>query len=153
MGALELKIPPPAVSVLVAIMMWGISRLTPPLPVSGLMRGVVAVLLVLTGACIGIAGVVAFRRGKTTINPMKPQTTSALISSGIYRYSRNPMYVGILFALVAWAAFLSSAWALIGPVAFVLYINRFQIEPEERILASMFGAAYADYKSAVRRWL
>jgi protein-S-isoprenylcysteine O-methyltransferase Ste14 len=153
MGALELKIPPPAVTALVAVMMWGISRLTLPLEVPGLIRVVVAVLLVLTGACIGIAGVVAFRRGKTTINPMRPQTTSALISSGIYRFSRNPMYVGILFALVAWAIFLSSAWAMIGPVAFVLYINRYQIEPEERVLASMFGAAYADYKSAVRRWL
>jgi protein-S-isoprenylcysteine O-methyltransferase Ste14 len=153
MGTLELKIPPPAVSALVAAIMWGISRLTVPLEVPGLIRVVVAVLLVLTGACIGIAGVVAFRHGKTTINPMKPQTTSTLISSGIYRFSRNPMYVGILFALAAWAIFLSSTWAMIGPVAFVLYINRFQIEPEERVLAGMFGAAYADYKSAVRRWL
>jgi protein-S-isoprenylcysteine O-methyltransferase Ste14 len=153
MGALELRIPPPAVTALVAVIMWGISRLTLPLEVPGLIRVVVAVVLVLTGACIGIAGVVAFRRGKTTINPMRPQTTSALISSGIYRFSRNPMYVGILFALVAWAIFLSSAWAMLGPVAFVLYINRFQIEPEECVLAGMFGAAYADYKSAVRRWL
>ena len=63
------------------------------------------------------------------------------------------MYVGMLFALVAWAIFLSSVWALLGPVAFVLYINRFQIEPEERVLTAMFGADYAKYKSAVRRWL
>ena len=153
MGALELKIPPPVVTALLAVMMWGISLVTPPFEVPGLIRVVVAALLVLTGACISIAGVVAFQRAKTTVNPMKPETTSALVESGIYRRSRNPMYVGILFMLVAWAIFLSSAWALIGPAVFVLYINRFQIEPEERVLASLFGAAYADYKSAVRRWL
>jgi protein-S-isoprenylcysteine O-methyltransferase Ste14 len=153
MGVLELKIPPPAVTALVAVIMWGISSVTPPLDVPGLVRVVVAVLFFLTGACISVAGVVAFRRAKTTINPMKPETTSALLTSGIYRFSRNPMYVGILFALLAWAIFLSSVWAMIGPVAFILYINRFQIKPEERALATMFGATYSDYKSAVRRWL
>ena len=133
--------------------MWGISSVTPPLEVPGPIRVGVAALFILSGACIGIAGVVAFRREKTTINPIKPQTTSALITSGIYRLSRNPMYVGMLFALVAWAVFLSSAWAMIGPAAFFLYINRFQIEPEERVLAGLFGATYSDYKSTVRRWL
>jgi protein-S-isoprenylcysteine O-methyltransferase Ste14 len=153
MGALELKIPPPAVTVLVAVMMWGISSVAPPLEVPDLVRVVGAVLFVLTGACISLAGVIVFRREKTTINPMKPETTSALITLGIYRYSRNPMYVGLLCLLVAWAIFLSSAWAMIGPATFVLYINRFQIEPEERVLATMFGAAYSGYESAVRRWL
>jgi len=152
-GTLELKIPPPAVTALVAGMMWGISKVTPPLEVPGLIRVVVTVLFVLTGACISLAGVVAFRREKTTINPMKPETTSVLITSGIYRFSRNPMYVGILFVLVAWTIFLSSAWAVIGAVTFVLYIGRFQIEPEERALTERFGAAYRDYKSAVRRWV
>ena len=153
MGALELRIPPPAVTALVALMMWGISSVTPPLEVPGLIRVVVAVLFVLTGACISIAGVVAFQRAKTTVNPMKPETTSALITSGIYRRSRNPMYVGIVFALVAWAVFLSSVWAMVGPAVFVLYIDRFQIEPEERALKNIFGTTYSDYKSAVRRWL
>ena len=153
MGALELRIPPPAITALVAVMMWGISSVTPPFEIPGLIRVLATTLFALTGVCISIAGVVAFRRAKTTINPMKPETTSALIFSGIYGRSRNPMYVGMLFALVAWAIFLSSFWALFGPVAFVLYINRFQIEPEERVLTAMFGADYAKYKSAVRRWL
>ena len=153
MRALELKVPPPAVTAVIAVAMWGISSVTPPLELPSVVRVVVVALFFLTGACISIAGVVAFRRKKTTINPMKPETTSALITSGIYRFSRNPMYVGILFALVAWAAFLSSAWALIGPATFVLYINRFQIEPEERVLERLFGATYSSYKSAVRRWL
>lgn len=63
------------------------------------------------------------------------------------------MYAGLFFVLVAWAVFLSSAWALLGPVAFVLYINRFQIVPEERVLAALFGASYTAYTSHVRRWM
>lgn len=63
------------------------------------------------------------------------------------------MYLGLLFVLVAWAFFLSSYWALLGPLAFVLYMNRFQIAPEERVLLGMFGPGYAAYKARVRRWL
>jgi len=63
------------------------------------------------------------------------------------------MYVGVLFLLVAWAVSLSSGWALLGAMAFMLYINRFQITPEERVLLTMFGADYAAYKTRVRRWL
>jgi len=84
---------------------------------------------------------------------MKPEKASSLVTTGIYRFTRNPMYLGLLFVLFAWAVFLASVWALLGPVAFVFYIDRFQIAPEEAILAGMFGAAYTEYKARVRRWL
>ncbi len=83
---------------------------------------------------------------------MKPESTSSLVTSGIYKCTRNPMYVGLLFVLVAWAVFLSSAWLLVGPLIFVLYMNRFQIAPEERMLSQMFGTTYSTYKGTVRRW-
>ena len=153
MRALELKVPPPAVTALAGAVMWGISLVTPALVVPAVPRAAIAAALALIGFGIDIAGAISFRRAKTTINPMKPAATSALVTSGIYRLSRNPMYVGILFVLVAWAVYLSNAWTLLGPVAFILYINRFQIAPEERTLEARFGAAYSDYKSAVRRWL
>lgn len=153
MQTLELKIPPPAVALIIASIMWGASLIAPVLEVPALMRVVVAVTIALTGMGVSLAGIIAFRRARTTVNPMKPETTSSLVCSGIYRATRNPMYVGVLFVLVAWAVFLSSAWALFGPVAFVLYINRFQIVPEERVLLAMFGADYSAYKSKVRRWL
>ena len=75
------------------------------------------------------------------------------MSSGVYRITRNPMYLGLLLILIAWAVFLSSAWLLLGPLTFVLYMNRFQIGPEERALSAMFGNSYAEYKARVRRWL
>ena len=153
MRGLELRIPPPVVAVLVAAAMWGIALVTPALQVPGLIRLIVAAAFGLAGFSIGIAGVIGFLRARTTVNPMKPLTASALVTTGTYKYSRNPIYLGDLCILVAWALYLSNVYTLIGPVIFVLYINRFQIAPEERALAALFGAAYADYQSTVRRWL
>lgn len=153
MQTLELKIPPPVVALLLMSAMWGVTRVLPVLDVPDPVRVAAAVTLVLTGACFDLAAVIAFVRQHTTVNPMKPEKTSALVSSGVYRVTRNPMYVGLLCFLVAWAVYLSSAWALLGPVAFVLYINRFQIVPEENVLLIKYGASYSAYKSRVRRWL
>lgn len=153
MHTLELKIPPPVVAALAAAAMWGIAVLAPLVDVPAAIRVPVAIVLVLTGAAFDVSGLIAFRRSKTTANPMKPDKAAALVCSGVYRLTRNPMYVGLVFVLVAWAVYLSCAWALLGPVAFVLYMNRFQIQPEERVLATLFGNRYEDYKSRVRRWL
>jgi protein-S-isoprenylcysteine O-methyltransferase Ste14 len=154
MQTLELKIPPPLVALLIALAMWGISLVSRrPIDVSTLARVVLAAALALAGGAVSVSGVLAFRRAKTTINPMKPQNTSSLVDSGIYRFTRNPMYLGLAIVLVAWALFLFSPWALVGPLAFVLYINRFQIAPEERALAALFGADFTTYTSKVRRWL
>lgn len=151
--ALELKIPPPVVAALIAGAMWGISLVVPLLEVPALIRKAVALTFALAGAGFDLAALISFRRARTTINPMKPGTASSLVCSGIYGVARNPMYVGLLLVLVAWAVFLSSAWALLGPLVFVLYMNRFQIAPEERALSAMFGSDYSSYKSRVRRWL
>ena len=153
MRALELRIPPPAVAALMAGAMWGIAALGPLIAAPTFIRVIAAAIIALVGGVFSIAGIVSFRLARTTINPMKPETTTSLVCSGIYRLTRNPMYVGLLFVLVAWAVFLCSAPALLGPVAFVLYINRFQIAPEERALSAMFGTGYSTYKSRVRQWL
>jgi protein-S-isoprenylcysteine O-methyltransferase Ste14 len=153
MQALELKIPPPAVAVLIAGAMWGISLVTPSIDVPRHVRMVAALAIALAGGGIALSGAVLFRRVGTTVNPMKPETASSLVTTGIYRFTRNPMYVGDVFVLVAWAIFLSVPWTLAGPLAFVLYMNRFQIAPEERVLSAMFGTDYSSYKARVRRWL
>jgi protein-S-isoprenylcysteine O-methyltransferase Ste14 len=151
--ALELKIPPPVAAALVAGAMWGISLAAPLIDAPGSIRNVAAAILALVGGCFLVAGMISFLIARTTINPTKPEATSSLVRTGVYRISRNPMYVGLVFVLVGWAAYLASAWALLGPVAFVLYMNRFQIAPEERVLAALFGAEYSAYASTVRRWL
>ena len=112
-----------------------------------------AVALLVIGQGIAISGMVAFRRAKTTVNPIKISTASSLVSSGVFRLTRNPMYLGLLIALAGWAVYLASWLALLGLPLFVLYMNRFQIGPEERAMASLFGADYAAYKERVRRWI
>ena len=153
MNALELKVPPPLVALAVALAMWMVSTVTPAIAVDFLIRAIVAVGVALLGGAIGAAGNIAFRLAKTTVNPMKPEKASSLVTVGIYRFTRNPMYVGLLLVLVGWQVFLAAPWALVGPLAFAAYITRFQITPEERVLASLFGAAYGHYKARVRRWL
>jgi protein-S-isoprenylcysteine O-methyltransferase Ste14 len=153
MKALELRIPPPAVASAFALLMWGISRIAPHLQVAPALRIAVAVALALIGAGVALAGVRSFRRASTTIDPLKPETASALVSAGVYRRTRNPMYLGIVFVLLAWAVWLAAPWTLLGPLGFAVFIDRFQIVPEERALRARFGAAYERYRSEVRRWL
>jgi protein-S-isoprenylcysteine O-methyltransferase Ste14 len=121
--------------------------------VPALVRTCVASALALIGIAIALAGVIAFHRARTTVNPLKPDATSALVTGGVYRFTRNPMYVGLLLVLAAWMIFLSSPWSVAGLPVFVFYLDRFQIAPEERVLAAKFGAAFADYRTRVRRWL
>ena len=153
MRFLELRIPPPIVGLIVGGGMWTVAHLPPILPLPWLARLLVALVLVTIGAAVAVGGIASFRRARTTVNPLKPETSVALVSTGVYSFTRNPMYLGMVLALFAWAVYLSSVWSLLGPVLFALYITRFQIVPEERVLDRLFGASFAAYKKRVRRWL
>jgi protein-S-isoprenylcysteine O-methyltransferase Ste14 len=153
MRALELKVPPPAVALLIGTAMWFASSSGPSLDLPLAVRSVSGLAIAVLGGGISLAGDIEFRRARTTVNPWRPQNTSSLVTSGIYRHTRNPMYLGLLLVVVGWAVFLASAWPSLGPLAFILYIGRLQIQPEERVLSAKFGAAYATYMSRVRRWL
>ena len=153
MRYLENRIPPPLVAAIFAGLMWLYAqpdwRVSPPAPWH---IGIVLVVLLL-GVAVCLAGVLSFRHARTTVNPLKPDTASALVSSGIYRYTRNPMYLGFAIALLAWAILLAVPLTLLGVAGFVLYIDRFQITPEERALAALFGEDFASYRNRTRRWL
>jgi protein-S-isoprenylcysteine O-methyltransferase Ste14 len=113
----------------------------------------VAVALAAAGVAIALAGVAEFRRSRTTVHPQHPEKASAVVTRGVYRWTRNPMYLGLLLALAGWSIFLANLAALAGLPLFVAYMNRFQIGPEERALSAKFGPAYASYLVSVRRWL
>lgn len=150
---LELKIPPPAVAALLAAAMWGIARAVPSWHVPAPARIWIAVALAAVAVMISAAAIVAFVRAKTTINPTTPQASSLLVVSGVFAITRNPMYLALLCLLIAWAVYLPSLWTVAGPLVFVVYIDRFQIVPEERALTALFGAQYSAYQARVRRWL
>lgn len=153
MQVFELKVPPVALVVVYAAVMWAastvFSAVSFPLPGAS----IVAFAFALIGGGIAVAGVSAFRRHYTTVNPMKPEKTASIVTTGIYRFTRNPMYLGLAFVLVGWAMYLESVAALLLVPAFVAYMTRFQIKPEERALLAKFGPSFADYVATVRRWI
>jgi protein-S-isoprenylcysteine O-methyltransferase Ste14 len=153
MRSLELKIPPPAVALITGLLMWLVSRATPALGFVFPARNVFAICFAAIGVLTAISGALTFRRAHTTLNPMKPESSSALVNWGVYKLTRNPMYLGLLLVLTGWAIFLSNPPGFLFLPAFVLYINRFQIAPEERVLTSLFGQDFVAYQSRVRRWL
>ena len=133
--------------------MLGVTYTAPALSFRVPGRTVVALTLAALGVGAAIAGVVAFRQQHTTVNPLTPSASSAIVTGGIYRMSRNPMYLGFLLFLAGWAVWLSNAGAVLFLPAFVAYLTRYQIKPEERALLAKFGSPYAEYMSRVRRWL
>jgi protein-S-isoprenylcysteine O-methyltransferase Ste14 len=153
MNTLELKIPPPLVGIVTAIAMWFAKDFAPVFELPCSARIITAGSVLCLAGYFGIAGTIAFRQAKTTVNPLKPQNSSALVTSGVYRITRNPMYVSFTLILVAWMVYLSSITSVAGPLLYMLYITRFQIKPEERILQGIFGAAFTAYMQRTRRWL
>lgn len=153
MGVLENRIPPPLVATIIGVLMGASYRYLPgfELTLGWCLAAALPVLLLGLGVCL--AGVLSFHRARTTVNPLRPESASALVDGGIYQYTRNPMYLGFATALVAWSLLLASPLTLLGVVVFVLYMNRFQIVPEERALTMLFGVDFARYCSQVRRWL
>jgi protein-S-isoprenylcysteine O-methyltransferase Ste14 len=157
MASPELKVPPPVVALASAALM----KLMSGLPGRGALADVataeslhlMAPVLAAAGVAVALAGVLEFRRAQTTVSPLKPDTSTRLVTSGIYRHTRNPMYLGMAVVLLAWAAWLGSAWALPGIGVFAAYITRFQIVPEERALSRLFGVEYEEYRERVRRWI
>lgn len=153
MSSLELKIPPPAVALLFGFLMWLASLLIAPVAVPFAVRVGVAVVIVSVGLIFGGSAMLSFVRRRTTMNPIKPDAASSLVTGGVFRVTRNPMYLSLLLYLLAWAAYLSNVLPLLFLPVFVLYIHQFQIKPEERVLSALFGPEYAAYKGRVRRWL
>ena len=109
--------------------------------------------LAAAGGIVALAGVRAFGRARTSVNPLAPQNASALVTAGVYQFTRNPMYLGMGLVLVGWAVWLGNAAALLGLPLFVVLLDTLQIKPEERALRQRFGEAYARYAARVRRWL
>ena len=153
MSRLELKVPPVGVFLLCAGAIWLAHAFCPGADVHLPGRRYLVLLLGGAGGILGAGGVAMFLCARTTVHPECPERAARLVTTGIYRFSRNPMYTGLLFALAAEAVhFGNAAGCLLLPV-FVAYMNRFQIVPEERALRNKFGAAYDAFARATRRWL
>ena len=152
MKALELKIHPPIVLLLCLGMAYGFSHYLPSLAMPLILSGLQWFIGII-GVLVALAGMWEFRKAKTTINPTSPEKASYLVSGGIYRVTRNPMYLGMQFILIAAIFKFGNYYGFIALPFFILYITQFQIKPEERIIERIFGEQYLHYKKKVRRWL
>ncbi|WP_306519539.1 isoprenylcysteine carboxylmethyltransferase family protein [Rheinheimera sp.] len=157
MSRLELKIPPLLLLVIFAVLMFWLGHNINlwqliPLELLG-WRLFLAGIWLAAGVTVAVLGVLNFRSAQTTVNPLLPANASQLVQNGIFRYSRNPMYLGMLLLLIGWALWLSDLSAFVPLPFFVWYLNQFQIKPEERALTTLFGAEFLQYQQKVRRWL
>lgn len=150
---LKLKIPPAVVTLFFASMMWLMDTYIHFDGVDFSAPLWLAVSLFVVGGIIGLVGLVQFYGKSTSINPHKPDNASSLVDSGIYRFSRNPMYVALLLILMSYGIYLGNIFAILILPFFVLYMNFFQIIPEEKALQQKFGEEFEKYRSKVRRWI
>lgn len=151
--SLELKIPPAIVTGLVGCLMWSLDTFISIGLLSFPGSFWIAMIFLLAGGIFGVLGLIQFYREATSIDPHNPQKASSLVTGGIYRLSRNPMYVALLLSLIGFGVYLQNLLALLLVPLFVWYMNRFQIKPEEEVLMNKFGEEYRSYLSQVRRWL
>lgn len=149
----ELRLPPPIVAALAGALAWWLAGFGPQWRLAVPIATSLACLWLVAGLIVALLGLQRFRDAGTTINPHTPAQASALVTSGIYRYTRNPMYLGLALVLCGWAVWLAAPAALAGPLLFAAWITRFQIIPEERILTDKFGQEYLDWCQRVRRWV
>jgi protein-S-isoprenylcysteine O-methyltransferase Ste14 len=146
-------IPPPIVAMLVAALMWLTDAALPRARFELPLRDVLVGALALLALGLMLLAVWAFWRARTTVNPMRPERASSLVTTGVFAYSRNPIYLGDLLLLAAWAMWLGNAASLSLLAAFVAWITLTQIRAEEAALRARFGADFDDYCRRVRRWL
>ena len=148
---METKIPPPIVTLAFGLSIY-FSR--------GIFQAVeikysfyIGILLLIFGLAILISAVRLFRKDKTTVNPLSPEQATKLVTDGIFKYSRNPMYLGMVFILSSMAVLFNLIGGIILIALFCFYITKFQIIPEERAMSNLFSQDFNKYKQATRRWI
>ncbi|MDD9156866.1 isoprenylcysteine carboxylmethyltransferase family protein [Aliivibrio sp. S4TY2] len=153
LSKLELRIPPPLVMLLFMVTVFAFDKIMPfDLFYLPWLTYVLVISLIVLGGFVSLWGVKEFRDAKTTVNPLKPESSSSLVNSGVYQYTRNPMYLGFLLILLSSVVYTQHPLGLVSALGFVTYMNRFQIEPEEKILVKLFGDEFVGYMNQVKRW-
>lgn len=150
---MHLKIPPLIFSAFLALLMWVCALFVKITEMEFPGRLILSLLVLIFGVSAVVLGILTFRRLQTTVNPMRPGDASRLVAEGVFKFSRNPMYVGFFIILLAWALYLANILNTLVLIFYVWFINRYQIVPEEKILLEKFGQEYQQYLTKTRRWI
>ncbi len=153
MKSLELKIPPPVYALSIGLLMWLLNKYIPVTHFIESPWNKIGIAVIVVAGSFDLWSLFLFLKKRTTPNPMKPEKTTGLVVNGLYKYSRNPMYVGLLIILTGYAIWLGSLTPFLVLPLFYWAITEMQIKPEERVLTDKFGEDYQTYKNSVRRWL
>ena len=153
MKSLENKIPPPVILLLALIIIWLLQPYDQVISLPAMGSKVVGWAVIAAGLLIAFSAAASFKKAATTVNPLKPDTASNLVISGVFKVTRNPMYLGMVMVCVGSSVIQSSALGLLVSLGVALYLTRFQILPEEKAMLKLFGEQFVDYKAKVPRWL
>jgi protein-S-isoprenylcysteine O-methyltransferase Ste14 len=148
---MKTKIPPPLVMIFFGICIFVSKKILPEIDIGAF--GYLGFVFYSIAAFLIISAGAAFRKHQTTVNPLKPDSASSLVSSGVFKYSRNPMYLAMVFMLIGVSLNKNILGGVIFTPIFAWYITIFQIIPEEESMAKLFGEEFDNYRSKVRRWL
>jgi len=150
---LALKVIPPVQIIVCAGLMLSLKSFFPQYHFYLTFNFPIIIILVASASIIGILALYGFHKHKTTFHPHTPEKTSTVVDSGIYAYSRNPMYLALVLILLALALYLKNLTCFTIIPMFIWYITRYQIKPEEETLDKLFPNNYQTYRNKVRRWL
>ena len=148
---MKTKIPPPILALVMIVLIYLSSFFIESTTFN--YQGSLSVLVLILGLACAIPSFKLFARYKTTISPLKPSDTTVLVTEGMYRYSRNPMYLGLLLLTISSTIWFGTWFGIIINMLFIFLINFLQIIPEEEALLEIFGEEYEEYKKNVRRWI
>ncbi len=147
------RIPPPVLMLITGVLMWFISTTAFAVPVLIPGSRIAAVLMAAAGIALATLAIRQFSSQQTTVNPLQPEKASSLVTGGVFQWTRNPMYLALAMILIGWSFWLQSVAALLVVPLFALVLTELQIKPEEQAMQKLFGEAYSEYRSNVRRWL
>ncbi len=150
---MKLKVPPVVVFLTSVVLLRLIQSITSDFQLAVPFGQYVSLFTLSAGIAIALAGVIEFSKYKTTVDPTQPGKASSMVTSGVYRYTRNPMYLGMAVVLFGGVIYYGNPFAILAVLFLVWYLTQFQIKPEEEILKENFGKPYADYTKRVRRWV
>ena len=148
---MKTKIPPPIIALICIILNYLSTYIINPIKFPN--TEIISGFIFLVGLFTAIFAILLFKKDKTTVNPLKPEETTTLVTTGIFSITRNPMYLGLFFLISSTVLFFGSWFGIIILIIFVWYINKFQIIPEEQTMEKLFGKKYNDYRQNVRRWI
>ena len=145
------KIPPPVVTLFFGLCIYFSQEYFPEYNLKFLT--IVSYISYFAGLSILILAVSLFKKKNTTVNPIKIENASFLVTSGIFEYSRNPMYLGMVLILLGLALMFNLIGGTLFTLLFTIYITKFKIRPEEEVMERLFREDFLRYKQNVRMWL